>query len=70
MVTIKLANNLAALRDLNKTSDFQAAVRYQNFILGQFASEPANGFDSCINNSSDPLWPRCADLSKIQENKW
>ena len=118
-VTIKFANNLAVPRDLNKTSDLQAASRYQDFILGimanplflgkqypsevlatpnvnltaltaqqisyingsidfwavdpyvsQFAAAPANGLDSCINNSSDPLWPQCAELGEIQQNGW
>jgi beta-glucosidase/6-phospho-beta-glucosidase/beta-galactosidase len=51
---------------INGTADFYAFDPY----VSQFASEPANGFDSCINNSSDPLWPQCADLTEIQQNGW
>ncbi|KAI5203491.1 beta-glucosidase [Aureobasidium subglaciale] len=51
---------------INGTVDFWAFDPY----VSQFASEPANGFTSCINNSSDPLWPRCAELTEIQQNGW
>jgi beta-glucosidase/6-phospho-beta-glucosidase/beta-galactosidase len=51
---------------INGTIDFFAFDPY----VSQFASEPANGLDNCINNSSDPLWPRCADLTEFQQNGW
>lgn len=63
--------NLTALtpeqiKFINGTIDFWAFDPY----VSQFASVPDGGFDSCINNSSDPLWPECANLTEIQQNGW
>lgn len=51
---------------INGTVDFWSFDPY----VAQFASEPEGGFDNCINNSSSPLWPECANLTEMQQNGW
>lgn len=62
--------NLTALTDTQIASihgriDFWAFDPY----VAQFAS-PAPDYESCLSNSSNPLWPSCATLSNVQANGW
>ncbi|KEQ86204.1 hypothetical protein M438DRAFT_391158 [Aureobasidium pullulans EXF-150] len=48
-------SEVLATPNLNLTALTADQISYSTFDLSQFASEPAGGFASYINNSSDPL---------------
>ncbi|THY03657.1 hypothetical protein D6D03_04204 [Aureobasidium pullulans] len=53
-------SEVLATPNLNLTALTADQISYSTFdpYLSQFASEPAGGFASCINNSGDPLMCR------------
>ena len=48
------------------SADFLATDPYSS----QFVRAPPGGFDACIANENDPLWPSCEESVGFDVNGW
>ena len=48
------------------SADFLATDPYSS----QFVRAPPGGFDACIANQNDPLWPSCEESVGFDVNGW